>query len=108
MRKGELWRVRLPALGGRSQHGIRPVVVLADHNLPVVVIIPCTSNLEALRFRFTVRVNSSSKNGLDTASVAMAFQLLAVDRRFFEEKIGVLEKSLIEELDQTVKTMLAL
>jgi mRNA interferase MazF len=108
MKKGELWRVRLPALGGRSQHGIRPVVILADHNLPVVVIVPCTSNSEALRFRFTVRVNPSSKNGLDTDSVAMAFQLVAVDRKFFEEKIGVLEKPLMDELDQTVKTMLAL
>ena len=108
MKKGELWRVRLPALGGRSQHGIRPVVVLVDHNLPVVVIIPCTSNLEALRFRFTMRVNPSSRNGLDTASVAMAFQLIAVDRRFFEEKIGVLEKPCMDELDQTIKTMLVL
>jgi mRNA-degrading endonuclease toxin of MazEF toxin-antitoxin module len=108
MKKGELWRVRLPALGGRSQHGIRPVVVLADHNLPVVVIVPCTSNLEALRFRFSVRVNPSANNGLDTASVAMAFQLIAVDRRFFEEKIGVLEKPFLDELDQTVKSMLAL
>ena len=87
---------------------LRPVVVLADHNLPVVVIVPCTSNLEALRFRFSVRVNPSSKNGLDTASVVMAFQLIAVDRHFFEEKIGVLEKPLMDELDQTVKTMLAL
>jgi mRNA-degrading endonuclease toxin of MazEF toxin-antitoxin module len=84
------------------------VVVLADHNLPVVVIIPCTSNLEALRFRFSVRVNPSSSNGLDAASVAMAFQLIAIDRRFFEEKIGVLGKPLMDELDQTVKTMLDL
>jgi mRNA-degrading endonuclease toxin of MazEF toxin-antitoxin module len=54
-----------------------------------------------------MRVNPSSKNGLDTDSVAMAFQLVAVDRKFFEEKIGVLEKPLMDELDQTVKTMLA-
>jgi mRNA-degrading endonuclease toxin of MazEF toxin-antitoxin module len=55
-----------------------------------------------------VRVNPSSKNGLDAASVAMAFQLIAVDRKFFEEKIGELEKPLMDELNQTVKTMLAL
>jgi mRNA-degrading endonuclease toxin of MazEF toxin-antitoxin module len=108
MKKGELWRVHIPALGGRSQQGIRPGIVLADPQLPVVVIIPCTSNLEALRFRFTVRMNPSTKNGLETASVALGFQLLAVDRQFFEKKIGTLEKPLMDELNRSVKQLLSI
>jgi mRNA interferase MazF len=108
MKKGELWRVRIPALGGRSQQGTRPAIVLADAKLPVVVIIPCTSNLQALRFRFTVRLHPSSKNGLEIESVALAFQLLAIDRQFFEKKIGTLEKPLMEELDRSVKELLSI
>lgn len=108
MKKGELWLVRIPALGGRSQHGTRPAIVLADPKLPVAVIIPCTSNLQALRFRFTVRLHPTSKNGLETESVALAFQLFAIDRQFFETKLGTLEKPLMEELDRTLKQLLSI
>jgi mRNA interferase MazF len=108
MKKGELWRVHIPALGGRSQQGTRPAIVLADPQLPVVVIIPCTSNLEALRFRFTVRMNPSAKNGLETTSVALAFQCMAVDRKFFEKKIGMLEKPLMDDLTHTIKQLLSM
>jgi mRNA-degrading endonuclease toxin of MazEF toxin-antitoxin module len=108
MKKGELWLVRMPASGGRSQYGVRPAIVFGDSKLPVVVIVPCTSNLEALRFRFTVRMNPSRKNGLESASVAMAFQIVAVDRKFFEEKIGTLETPLVDELNRAVKKLLSI
>jgi mRNA-degrading endonuclease toxin of MazEF toxin-antitoxin module len=55
-----------------------------------------------------VRLHTSSKNGLETESVALAFQLLAIDREFFETKIDTLEKPLMEELDRLLKQLLSI
>lgn len=106
MKKGEIWIIHVPALGGHTQQGTRLAIVLADPKLSVVTIIPCTSNIQALRFPHTIRIEPSARNGLNSVSVALVFQPLAIDRRFFQEKVGILEKSLISVLDKELRSLL--
>lgn len=108
MKKGEVWLVEIPGLGGRSQNGMRPSIVIADKKLPVVVVIPLTSNLQALRFSHTIRLPVTNKNGLSTDSVALIFQIFAVDRRFFRDKIGSIEQRIIKKLDHALVDLLDL
>ena len=108
MKKGELWIVNVPALGGHAQQGTRPALVVAAPKLPVVIVIPCTSNLQALRFPHTLRIEVSKQNGLTTPSVALAFQLLAIDQRFVQQKIGMLEKPLLTQVDAALRVLLSL
>src|SRR5437870_2489681 len=108
MRKGELWIVHIPGLGGHTQQGTRPTLVVVAPKLPVVLVIPCTSTLQALRLPHTLRIAASKQNGLTTLSVALAFQLLAMDRRFMQQKIGTLEKPLLTHIDTELRALLSL
>jgi mRNA interferase MazF len=106
MRKGEVWMVELPSLSGREQVGRRPAVILADINVPVVVIVPCTSNMRALRFPYTITVRPSKSNGLEKTSVMLVFHMRAIDRRRLVSKIGFVGKSTVDQLDKIIKGML--
>ena len=67
-------------------------------DLPTTLIVPLTSKLDALRFPNTVLVEADSQNGLRRASVALVFQLTAVDRRYITDCLGDVSKEVLEEI----------
>jgi mRNA interferase MazF len=81
---GDIHWVDLPAANGREQRGRRPAVVLQDDdyggNLPVVLVVPLTTARAAMRFAGTTLIRPTVENGLRQASVALVFQLRAIDR----------------------------
>jgi mRNA-degrading endonuclease toxin of MazEF toxin-antitoxin module len=96
---GEVRWVEMPARGGRAQAGRRPaVIVQSATDLPTTLIVPLTSQLDALRFNGTVLVEADSQNGLRRASVALVFQLTAVDRRHVADRLGTVSKEVLEEI----------
>ena len=50
MQKGEIWLVELPSADGHEQAGTRPVAVLTETEANIAIVVPFTSNLQALRF----------------------------------------------------------
>ena len=106
MKKGEIWIIDIPGLGGHSQQGTRPALIIAAPKLPVVIAIPCTSNLQALKFPYTIRIEPSNRNGLTVPSIALVFQMLAIDRKFIQKKIGTLEKQLLTGIDTQIQKLL--
>ena len=75
MNKGEIWLVELPASNGYEQAGTRPVIILADTESNITIIIPFTSNIQALRFPNTIEIAPSKENGLNGKSIALIFQI---------------------------------
>jgi mRNA interferase MazF len=55
--------------------------------------VPLTSQLAALRFPATVRIDPSPENGLTMPSVAMVFQIRALDRTRFIRRLGAVSDS---------------
>ena len=47
MKRGDVWRVRLPTVPGHTQAGERPAIIMQDDSfnvsLPTVLIVPFTS-----------------------------------------------------------------
>ena len=95
---------------GHEQIGSRPAVVVQsdvnDSNLPTAMIIPFTSNLQAMRFPHTIRIEPSTYNGLSTPSVLLVFQLRAIDKRRIGRTVGRLETSNINQLKIELKSLL--
>ena len=60
MKKGEIWLVELPSTNGREQKGKRPVIILSETEADIAIIIPFTSNLQALRFPNTIELAISA------------------------------------------------
>jgi mRNA-degrading endonuclease toxin of MazEF toxin-antitoxin module len=63
MIKGEIWLAQFPQTDGREQSGTRPVIILAQLDPNIAIIIPFTSNVQALRYPNTIEVIPSSENG---------------------------------------------
>ena len=99
---GDIHWVDLPAADGREQRGRRPaVVVQADDyggDLPVVLVIPLTTARAALRFAGTTLIHPTAENGLRQASVALVFQLRAIDRQRIQERIGTVSREVVNAM----------
>jgi len=106
MKRGEIWLVELPSTNGHEQAGKRPVIVLAETEANIVIIVPFTSNLQALRFPHTIEVKPFKANGLTSISIALVFQIRAIDKKRLKNKIGELEASILAELDSVLKKIL--
>jgi len=113
MQRGEVWSVTLPIpKGGREQAGHRPCVVLQDasygRSSPLVLMAPMTSQLAALRFPAAVRIEPSAGNGLRAPSVAMVFQLRALDRTRFTRLLGKLDDADLEAVLVALRSLTGL
>jgi mRNA-degrading endonuclease toxin of MazEF toxin-antitoxin module len=102
MRVGDVFWVEFPPRGGHAQAGRRPAIVAqtleASDRLPTVLLIPLTTQLDALRFPGTVLVEPDADNGLRRTSVALVFQIAATDRRFIAERSGQVSAAVVREL----------
>ncbi len=94
MIRGEVWSVSLPTGTGREQSGQRPAIVVQDAAYgqlsPLVLMVPLTSQLSAVRFSATVQIAPSLQNGLTLPSVALVFQIRALDRQRYVQRLGLL------------------
>jgi mRNA interferase MazF len=102
MKRGEVWRVRLPSIPGHTQAGIRPAVILQDDqvtaSLPTLLIVPFTGSQAALRFPGTVAVQPDGQNGLTVPSVALVFQLTAIDKTNCLQPLGILDQATLDDV----------
>ena len=108
MKHGEIYWVELPDRGGREQRGRRPSIIWQDveqYPLPTVLVIPCSTKVDALRFPATVLIRPSSVNGLAAPSVALVFQLGACDVRRVGNRIGQLEDADLNLLRDLAKKL---
>lgn len=112
MARGDVIIVNIPRSSGQTGHeqtGNRPAVVMQsdvnDSGLPTTIIIPFTSNLQAMRFPYTILVDPSPQNGLYTRSVLLVFQIRAIDKNRIGNIIGRLESSYIEILEDELKRL---
>ena len=102
MTVGEVYWVELPTKGGHAQSGRRPAIIVQDQKvssrLSTVLVVPLTSQHDALRFPGTVLVETDANNGLRHPSVALIFQLTAVDRRYLSSPLGVISQDVLDEI----------
>ena len=97
---GDIYLVEIPAsvTEGREQQGLRPAIIVQTSDnidkIPTILIIPFTTQIKA------------SNNNLSSVSVALIFQLRAIDKKRLKNKIGKLNSKDTEVLKQTIKTLL--
>ena len=66
-------------------------------SLPTTIVLPLSSALAALRFPGTTLIKATERSGLRADSVALVFQIRAIDRNRIIGKLGsVSEQELLE------------
>ena len=102
MKRGEVWRVRLPAVAGHTQVGERPAIIVQNAafnaSLPTVLIVPLTSTQRATRFPGTLLLQPDAHNGLSFPSVALIFQLSALDRQNCLAHLGEVDAATLDQI----------
>ncbi len=108
MKKGDIWTIDLPSSQFSEQMGTRPSVIIANVDADIAIIIPFTTNKQALRYKNTMLIESNSENGLNQDSVLLVFQIRAIDKNRIKNKIGEIDKQSQSLLDTMIKKMLTL
>ena len=102
MKPGDIHWVELPVGAGHEQVGRRPAIILQDEAYvgasPLVVVVPLTGATAAGRFAGTLTIDLDAHNGLSKTSVALVFQIRAVDRRIVQERIGEITADQLAEI----------
>ncbi|MGK7929314.1 MAG: type II toxin-antitoxin system PemK/MazF family toxin [Spirulina sp.] len=108
MTRGDVLLVSLPESDKREEKGNRPAIAVqtAVATSPMLMVVPVTSSLRALRFPFSVQIEPSDRNGLTLTSVAMVFQMRAIDRKRILRTIGQLESEDLARIDAEIWQML--
>ena len=99
---GDVYWLDLPGGAGHAQAGRRPGIVVqvtaASTQLPTVLIVPFTTQLDTLRFPGAVLVEPDADNGLRRSSVALVFQISVMDRRFLGVRLGRVSDEIVQAI----------
>ncbi len=77
MTVGDLYWVELPVRGGRAQAGRRPAIILQTvSTLPTTLLVPLTSQMDALRFPGTILVNPTERTDCAALRLLLSFNSL--------------------------------
>jgi mRNA interferase MazF len=72
----------------------------------MLMVAPITSNLNALRFKFSVQIEPSDENGLNQTSIVMIFQMRSIDKTRIIKTIGKLSDEDLVKVDAEIWQML--
>lgn len=87
MKVGDLYWVELPAKKDHEQKGYRPVIVVVIHqDVSLTTVIPLTSSEKAKPYKNTMIILPDDENNLVKPSVALIFQMLAVDNKMLKKR----------------------
>jgi mRNA interferase MazF len=107
MKRGEIWLVDLTDAKGHEQRGKRPALIMGSAN-GLVVVVPFTTTLSTARFSHTFPLHPAPGNGLDRESIAMVFQIVALDRERFIHKMGSVEEDQWQAITALARDLLHL
>jgi mRNA interferase MazF len=107
---GDIHWVELPPTTGHEQSGRRPAIVIQDEAyagmLPVVLTVPPTTATSTLRFPGTLLIPPSEENGLQYPSVALVFQMRAVDRRRIGSRLSAVSAEVVTGIFEAVDQLM--
>mgnify|MGYP001570513943 FL=1 len=106
MKKGDIYLIDLASSFGHEQCGFRPAILMSQTVAGMIIVVPLTTNLEALRFPYTLSILENSTNNLSQNSIALVFQLKSIDKKRVNKKIGRLGNQDMTKLEKTLKDLL--
>ncbi len=107
--KVEIWRVDLSGAKGHEQKKERPAAVWKDlDHVKMAIVIPFTTALERGNLAYTYNITPTYKNGLEEESVALIFQIMAIDKKRLIKKVGELEEGDIKSMAGILRDVLKL
>lgn len=111
MQEGDIYFVEIPASNGHEQAGLRPAIIFQSsviEKLPTVLVIPLTSKIKAIGFPFTLLIEPDRDNNLNVASIALLFQLRAIDKKRLKNKLGKISLNQLKLIKNRISELMGL
>jgi mRNA interferase MazF len=110
--RGEIWWANLPQPMGSEPGYRRPILIVSDDGfnrseIKTILAVIITSNLELAKAPGNVYLGRH-QTGLPKDSVANVSQVATLDKGFLTERVGVLEREVIEMIDEGLRMVLYL
>lgn len=105
IKRGDIFYADLGEVVGSEQSGIRPIVIvqndIGNKHSPTVIALPITSRSKTkLPTHVTILGNNY---GLPKNSIILAEQIRTLDKSRLKEKIGFLDKNIMEKVKDALK-----
>ena len=112
IKRGDLYWCSLPKIGGSVQSGVRMVLIL-QNNIgnkfsPLTIIAPLTKLIDKRRLPTHVVLNKSELNGLVYDSTIICENIITLDKKCLNSKVGIIENYKMSEVDKAIKISLGL
>ncbi|ODJ58110.1 type II toxin-antitoxin system PemK/MazF family toxin [Brochothrix thermosphacta] len=111
IRRGEIYYADLSLVKGSEQGGIRPVLIIqndiGNKFSPTVIVAAVTAKIQKAKLLTHVEVKSSKK-GLNKNSVILLEQIRTIDKQRLTDRVTVLDKKVMKEVDNSLKISLSL
>lgn len=108
-RRGEVWLVNWNPARGSEQAGKRPALVIQNNigneKAPTTIVAAISGSVRI--FPMNVKIDPP-EGGLDFPSIVKTSQILTVDKRRLEKRIGRLSAEKMEEVNGAIKLSLEL
>lgn len=109
IRRGDIYYTYLDEGVGSEQEGLRPVLVVQNNTgnfrSDTIIVIPFTS---ANKAGIPTHVSFDKEYGLEVKSIALAEQIMTLDRSRLGDHIGTVDDIKMLEVDQALRVSLAL
>lgn len=112
MLRGEIWWAALPRPVGSEPGYHRPVLIIQSNDftqsrIATVIVVVITSNTKLAQAPGNVLL-PRNMTGLPKDSVANVSQVIAIDKSFLTERVGVLTPDLFEQVEDGLRLVMSL
>lgn len=105
LKRGEVWLAALNPTQGSEQAGTRPVIIFQNDVVSrfstTIVTIPLTTNQRRASLPICLPIEKGD-GGLSQDSVALCFQLRAIDKTRLIKRLGQLKTKTVAQLEEVV------
>ena len=99
VKRGDILMVNLPKNDFSVQSGTRPVLVLQNNignkYSPTTIVVPLTSQIKKVNQPTHKVISKEDATGLKVDSMVLCEQIITIDKRKIEEKIGQITNDII-------------
>ncbi len=106
VKRGDIYYADLSPVVGSEQGGIRPVLIIqndvGNKYRPTVIATAITSQINKAKMPTHIELDAN-EYGLSKDSVVLAEQIRTIDKRRLKEKIGHLDSSLMNKVNEALE-----
>lgn len=111
VKRGDIFYADLSPVVGSEQGGVRPVLVVQNNignkYSPTIIVAAITSQMNKAKLPTHIEVNAKDY-GLSKDSVLLMEQIRTIDKKRLREKIGRINKPMMDKIDESLRISLGL